>query len=155
MSIDAVTAGRRKRKLTRSASCAGRGRLGLERVDVELDVVRERVSGRQILRLDQRDAAGTVELHDPAPLWIGRETILALDDRRVYLARVALGDQTAALVVLARAPEVVTAAVAGPALRLGIEVEVLGDPALRYRSSSLRTALPKRSILQVTPGGTR
>jgi hypothetical protein len=119
--------------------------------------VRERVSGRQILGLDQRDAAGAVELDDPAPLRVGRETVFALDDGRVDLARVALSDQAPALVVLARPPEVVTAAVAGPALRLGVEVEVevLGDPALGYRPSSLRTALPKSSILQVIPGGTR
>jgi hypothetical protein len=103
------------------------------------------MAGRQVLRLDEGAAAGAVELDDAAPLGVGSETVLAFDDRRVDLTRIAVSDQATLLVVLARAAEVVVAAVAGPALRLRIEVEVLGDP-------SLRQLRPPRSGLRCRTG---
>src|SRR5262245_20275677 len=112
------------------------------------------MTGRQVLGLDQRRAARAVELDDPAPVGIGREAVLALDHRRMDLARVAMGDQATALVALARVAEVGAAAVARPPLGLEIQVEVLGDLTLRHQLAS-RIALPYSSMRQMTPAGTR
>src|SRR5690348_14166914 len=73
----------------------------LERVYVQLDVMGQRMPGRQVLGLQQRGAAGAVELNDPAPLGVRCEAVLALHDGRMDLARVAVGDQAALLVTLA------------------------------------------------------
>ena len=58
--------------------------------------------GRQVLGLDHRAAARAVELEDPAPRRVGRERELVpgrVDQRPVDLARVAVVDQRALLVV--------------------------------------------------------
>ena len=85
-------------------------------VEVDLDVVRDRVPGRQVLGLDLGEAARAVELDDPHPVRVGRERVLGVDQRLVDLARVALVDLAAVLVVLARRAEVVVADAAVPAL---------------------------------------
>ena len=58
---------------------------GLQRIEVELDVVGQRMARREVLDLEQHRAARAVELDDLAPLGIGRETVLALDHGRVDL----------------------------------------------------------------------
>src|SRR6185437_6380987 len=80
-----------------------------------------------VLGLDLAPAARAVELDDADPLAIGREGVLALDDRRVDLARVPLGNQQAALVVTAGRAEVTPAVVAVPALGGQVNVDVLAD----------------------------
>src|SRR5579885_1714542 len=61
-----------------------------EPVKIDLDVVRHRASGRQGLGRDLGEASGTVELDDAGPVGVGRERVLALDDRLVDLARSAM-----------------------------------------------------------------
>src|ERR1700754_3760360 len=96
--------------------------------------MRHRVSRREVLRLDLREAARAVELDDPHPVRVGRERVLRVDQRLMDLARVALVDLAAVLVVLARRAEIVRADTAGPALAVELEVEVLRHPDLHDRS---------------------
>src|SRR5581483_3789375 len=57
-----------------------------------------------------------IELDDADPVGVGRERVLALDDRLVDLARIAMVDLAGVLVVPVRGAEVVPAHVAVPAL---------------------------------------
>jgi hypothetical protein len=93
-----------------------RGQAALEAVDVDLGVVRDRVARRQVLGLGLLAAARTVELDDPDPLRVRGERVLALDLRRVDLARVTLLDEQPLLVVLPRVADVVAARVTRPPL---------------------------------------
>src|SRR3954465_5575252 len=106
-----------------------------------------RVSRRQVLRLDLREAARAVELDDPHPVRVRRERVLGVDQRLMDLARIALVDLAAVLVVLARRGEVVAAHAAVPTLVVELEVEVLRDADARHHSPSrYRIALAWPSI---------
>src|SRR6185437_9314403 len=85
-------------------------------VEVDLDVVCDRMTRRQVLGLDLGEAPGAVEFDDPDPVRVGRECVLALDHGLVDLPRIAVVDLTGVLVVLARGAEVVPAHMAMPAL---------------------------------------
>ena len=107
----------------RAAHCA------LSAVDVDLHVERRRMAGRQVLRLDQRAAARAVVLQDPAPRRVRRERELVavrVDERPVDLARVAVVDERALLVVASGDAEVVLAAAAQPPFGVQVDLEVLG-----------------------------
>src|SRR4051794_14376062 len=110
--------------------------------------------GRQVLGLDLGEAARTVELDDPHPVRVGRERVLRVDQRLVDLARIALIDLAAVLVVLARRAEVVAAYAAVPTLVVELEVEVLRDADARHHSPSrYRIALPWPSMRTPQPAG--
>src|SRR5581483_4002018 len=73
-----------------------------------------------------RTATGTTKLDDADPVGIGRERIFAVQDRVVYLARIAGIEQTALLVVLTGGSEQAAAAVAEPRFGVEIKIDVLG-----------------------------
>src|SRR5215210_801863 len=121
----------------------------LQLIYIDLDVVRDRVPRRQVLRLDLGAAPGTVELDDAHPLGIRGEGVLALDEGLVDLARVALVDEAALLVVAAGRAEAVPAHVAVPALVREVEVQIL-----RYtKPFHLLTLLSARWRCRTRPSG--
>src|SRR5262245_59537843 len=102
----------------------------LQVVDVELDVVRRRVPGRQVFGLDLRPATGTIVLEDPTPPGVRREReaiLLVVEDRPMDLLRLAVVDEQPALVVLASRAEILLTAPATPALFAELDLEILGD----------------------------
>src|SRR5271167_704755 len=113
---------------------------------------------RQILRLHLCPAAGTVELDDSAPAWIGREAELAVDASGIDVSRIAVVEEQPALVVLTRGTDRVLAHRACPALGLEVDVQILGDVHPRAHAcpfpSKLRRSAPCSSIRSVQPGGT-
>src|SRR5689334_8596623 len=100
--------------------------LCFQRVHVDFQVEDRRMSGRQVLSLDQRSAARTVELEDPAPGRIGRKrefVALRVNERAVDILRITVVDQCPFLVVTARRTKVPFAAAALPALGVEIDLE--------------------------------
>src|SRR5204863_8052409 len=98
------------------------------RVEVQLDVVGQGVSGGQVFHLDQGGALRAVELHDSAPVRIGGEAVLgAFHDGGMNLPGIAGRDEAAFLVGVTGVPQVAAAPVAEPALGRQVEVEVFGD----------------------------
>src|SRR5580693_1180755 len=132
---------RRCRCRWRRSSCVP----GLYGVDVELDVMSEGMTGRQVLDLYQDGAPGTVELDDPAPVAVRREAVGgAFHQRRVHLGGVARRDQAALLVGVTGVAQVGAAPVAPPAFGRQVEVEVLGDAARGLHGSSIYIRLHLR-----------
>src|SRR3954452_8403656 len=136
------------------ANLAG-GESCLQGVHVERRVLGEGVPGWEVLALHLTPAAGAVELDDPDPVTLRREGVLALQDRLVDLARVALGDEQAAFVVLAQVAQVTAAVVAVPPLRRQVCVEVLGHAKQGARhgqaSFQVSSASPRLSVARVQP----
>src|SRR5262249_54463381 len=124
-----------------------------ELVEIDLDVVGDRVSGWQALGLDLREAAGAVELDDPHPVRVGRERVLGVAQRLVDLARVALVDLARRLVAPARGAEGVIAVAAARALAVECEVEVLRDSDAGHQLAS-KIALLNPSMRTLQPCGT-
>src|ERR1700733_4436508 len=103
--------------------------LALQRVDVELDVPGQWMTGRKIFILDEGAASRTIDLDKANPFRIGREVEFRTGpDRLVDLARIAVGQNASQLVGFACRPEIVVAAIAAPPLGLRIDVEIFGDP---------------------------
>src|SRR6185312_2536243 len=99
----------------------------LQTVDVDFDVDRNRMAGRQVFRLDLLPTARTVEFQHPHPVGIGRERVFALDDRWVDLRWIAFGDQATALVVFPRGNQLAAATIAPPRVGVEIEIEIFGE----------------------------
>src|SRR5215217_7176348 len=98
-----------------------------EGIDIQLDVVGNRVTGREVLGLDESGTAWAVELDDGAPLGIRSERVLPLDYRGVDFARVAGRDQAPFLVVGARVRQLAAAPRAHPLLAVHVDIEVFGN----------------------------
>src|SRR5207253_5870743 len=89
--------------------------------------------------LEHRPALRAVVLEDPAPGRIGRIGPLVfrrVEQRLVDLARVAVVDQQAALVVFARGAEDLVAAPALPFLGVEVDAQIFGDENLQRSSPS-------------------
>src|ERR1700733_14055908 len=119
-------------KLIGSSLRLGRGfhtALALQRVDVELDVPGQWMTGRKIFILDEGAASRTINLDKANPFRVRREVeFRAGPDGLVYLARIAVRQNARQLVRFACRPEIMVAAIAAPPLGLGIDVEIFGDP---------------------------
>ncbi len=103
--------------------------LCLQGVEVQVNVPRQWMAGREILSLEEDTAVRAVELDDPDPLWVkGKIVVRVIGKGKVDLARIALAEEAALLVGLAGGGEITAAAVATPHLSLEIDVEGLGDP---------------------------
>src|SRR5262249_31837 len=102
----------------------------LQAVDVELDVVRDRVSGGQILGLDLPRATWAVEFEDSNPVLVRCKRILAVDYGIVDLFRHSLCNQQSGFVVVAWADQLGPAIVAAPFFVVEIEIEIFGKPDL-------------------------
>src|ERR1700733_854615 len=77
----------------------------LEAVEIEFDIVRDRMSGREVFGIHLYSAAGTVAFHDADPERIGGEIEIRRNDSRVDFARIAMVHPAAFLVILARGAE--------------------------------------------------
>src|SRR5262249_8015022 len=76
----------------------------LQPIEVDRDVIGERMSRRQVLGFDLRPTARAVVLDDTNPLWIRGEIEFAGDKRRVNLLGIAGVDEAAFLVAFAPRP---------------------------------------------------
>src|SRR5277367_4731546 len=86
------------------------------------------MTGRQILGIDLRATARTVELDDAHPQRIRGKTELAVDDRCVDFTRVAIVKQASFLVVLACRTKRMPAAIAHPLFLINLEIKVFSHP---------------------------
>ena len=104
--------------------------LRAQSVDVELNIVQRWMPRRQVLGFDHRAALRAVVLEDPAPgriRRIGALVFRGIEQWLVDLARIAVVDQKAALVVFARVAQLPIAASAFPALGIKVDAQVFRD----------------------------
>jgi len=120
-----------------------------QRVEIDFDVVGNRVAGRQVLGFNLGATSGTVEFDDPHPQWIGRETEITLDDREMHLSWVSIVQQATSLVVLSRRAQNAVAAIAKPLLPIQIEIEILSNPNAPIASCVHESCVSNSPIHQV------
>src|ERR1700730_8268866 len=90
--------------------------------------MRNRMSGREIFGFDLCAATWTVEFNDANPVRIGREVKVPGNNGWVDLPRIAIVEQAAFLVGLARSPNDIGATIAQPSFAVEVEIEILRDP---------------------------
>ena len=82
---------------------------------------------REVFGFDLGSAAGAIDLDDSDPLRIGREIEIASDQWRMNFRGIAVVEQAASLIVLARRANDMPAAIAQPNLVLEVQIEVFSD----------------------------
>src|ERR1035437_9042453 len=103
--------------------------LGAQGLDIKEHVHCRRMARRYVFGLDLGGAAGAVELEDAAVVRVrgeGELVTLRIDDRLVNLARVAVVDERALLVVAVGIAKVVLTHPADPLLGVQVDEQVLG-----------------------------